>query len=92
MSQTITIAAHLPREADQIREHIRAIIANGKVVRFTYLGGFHKDVNDITEYDHDEQPCPPDKRGDMKAFRRSGGATDWVAWDAVELEISAVDP
>jgi hypothetical protein len=64
---------------------IESALADGKAVRFHYYPesshGFTKDINTFE----------PDEMGDLKAFRRTGGSTDWICWQSPFLSITAVD-
>ena len=83
---TMTALALTGRPLEDRRAHILEILNNGMAVRFHYRrpGGasFYKDVIDFD----------PDEDGDIKAFRQSGGATDWVCWQAMELGLEEVEP
>lgn len=74
-----TLPQHLGTGARRLE--IETALASGKVVRFHYPHGIHKDVNALTLNDV----------GDLVSFRRSGGFTAYVCWDSPELSVEVVD-
>ena len=66
---------------------IREILANGQAARFTYHAGTTRELS--KDVKSDAQEYTDDGRGDMQAFRQTGGRTHYVCWDSPDLVLSA---
>ena len=82
MTPIITVPSHPEVDDESVKKQIMEILLRGKIVRFTHK--FAPITKDVNEWNADEL-------GDLTAFRRDGGATNYICPYVSNYTISEID-